>query len=452
MQCPNPECGATVDDGAHVCPHCGTALTAKRSERRGIEDPTPAALVGRARKLATASLILGIVACALPWAGSAALNALGFQAEWRPPFVGTLLPVSYLLFAGATIASLVIALAAIVAGHLAIARGGGTRRSLIGALVIYPAGALIILFCPLLVGLHIPQGILFIGMLAFPSLFVALAAFVFVHIAVTRFRRVPQTGGATWRPVLGTLLGYLNIALIALLALAFFGKGRHNSDSAICGNSLKQIGRVLQVEYVNEIEGQFYPPLSSQPGVLMFAADEVPQKDVIGPLLTCPTIRYADQPTTGPASPFDDQSYFYLGYAVLNDDDVEAFAQAYRERLAEIEKPEGRVFHEDLVVQIGGRTRVLHRLREGVERVLISEDAAPSNDVAAAARIQNEIPVLIERDLGGHIEYLGNPATPIRVAKVLYMSGDVRFVPSGKWPVTEKTQRILAELAKSPPQ
>jgi len=404
--------------------------------------------IGRARELAGASVILGVLACSLPWAVAAFLNALGFQAQWRPPFVGTLLPISYLPFAGATIASLVMALAAIVAGHLAIARGGGTRRSLIGALVIYPAGALIILFSPLLVGLHIPQGVLFIGMLAFPSLFAALAAFVLVHIAITRFRRVPQTGGVIWRPVLGTLLSYLNIALIALLALAFFGKGRHSSDNAVCGGNLNQIGRVLRIEYVNEIKGQFYPPLSSQPGVLMFAADEIPKKDVIGPLLTCPTIRYADQPTTGPASPFDDQSYFYLGYAVLNDDDVESFAQAYRERLAEIEKPEGRAFHEDLVVQIGGRTRVLHRLREGVENVLLAESAAPTDEVAATARIQNEIPVLIERDLGGHIEYLEDSATPIRVAKVLYMSGDVRFVPSGKWPVTEKTQRILAELAK----
>ena len=407
--------------------------------------------IGRARKLATASMMLGILACFLPWAGSAALNALGFQAQWRPPFVGTLFPVSYLPFAGATIASLVMALAAIVTGHLAIARGGGTRRSLIGALIIYPAGAVIILFCPLLVGLHIPQGVLFIGMLMFPSLFAALAAFVLVHIAITRFRRVPQTGGVIWRPVLGTLLSYLNIALIALLALAFFGKGRHSSDNAVCGGNLKQIGYVLR-QYSNEVKGAYFPPLSSQPGVLMFAADEIPKKDVIGPLLTCPTTRYAEQPTTGPASPFDDQSYFYLGYAVLNDDDVEAFAKAYRERLAEVESPEGRAFHEDLVVQIGGRTRVLHRLREGVENVLLAESAAPTDEVAATARIQNEIPVLIERDLGGHIEYLEGSATPIRVAKVLYMSGDVRVVPSGKWPVTEKTQRILAELAKSPPQ
>ena len=419
------------------------------SDKCVTEALAEAVLVGRARKLATASMMLGILACFLPWAGTAVLNALGFQAQWRPPMVGGSWPVSTLPFAGTTIASLVMALAAVVTGHLAIIRAGGTVRWLFGVLPLLLAATLVILFFP---GRHVRADVLFIGILVFPSLCVALAAFVFVHLPAARFRRVPQTSGVIWRPALGALFGYVAITLVALLALSAFSKGRHSWENAVCGNDLKQIGMVLR-QYSNEAKGGYFPPLSSQPGVLMFSpeaiADETIRLNVdIGPLLTCPTTRFADQPTTGPASPFDDQSYFYLGYAVLNDDDVEAFAKAYHERLAEIESPEGGPFNEDLVVQIGGRTRVLHRLRDGVEGVLIAEGVASADDAAAAARVQSEIPVLIERNLGGHIEYPGNPPTPVPVAWVLCLSGDVRRVPTGEWPMTEKTQRILAELAK----
>ena len=444
MQCPNRECGATIDDGARVCPQCGTALTAERSESRGIEDPAPAPIVRRARKLATASLILGILACSVPWVGAAVLNALGFQTQWAPPFVGTLIPVSYVPFEVAKIASLLVALAAIIIGHLAISRGGGTRLALIGALFFYPLAGLFIVRSGV-GGRFLSQVIPFYYELALFALIATPAAFLLVHL-VAGFRRVRKTGGVIWRPVLGAMLGYFNVALIALLAVSLFSKGRHNADMAVCSNNLNAVGRLLR-EYVEHNRGM-YPPLSSQPGVLMFSPEAIPHQDMIAPRLTCPLIRYAEQPTTGPASPFDDQSYFYLGYAVLNDDALEAFAKAYRKKIAE-----GGIFDSDLVVENGEGRRVLHRLREGVERVLLTEGAGPTDEVAATARIQNEIPLLIERDLG-HInaDNVEGPVNRVRGAWVLYLSGDVRFVERGTWPITEKTQRILAELAKSPPQ
>jgi hypothetical protein len=361
--------------------------------------------------------------------------------------VGTLIPVSYAPFEAAKLASLLIALAAVVTGHLAISRGGGLRRWLIGALFVYPlAGLFVLRFGP--VTRCLSQLIPFYWEVTHFSLPAAPAIFILVHL-VAGFRRVRATGGVIWRPALGAMLGYFNIVLIGLLFVSLYSKGRHNLDMAVCANNLKRVHYALR-EYANESRGSFYPPLSTQSGVLMFPPEGIPQKEDIGAALTCPTIRYAKQPTTGPASPFDDQSYFYLGYAVLDDGDVEAFAQAYRKRLAEVERIDGATFNEDLVVvETGGRTRVLHRLREGVEGVLIGEGAAPGSDVAASTRGQDEIPVLIERDLGHiHTEYIEGPADRMRGAKVLYLSGDVRFVPRGTWPMTEKTQRILAELAE----
>ncbi len=409
----------------------------------GAEALAQASHSRRARKLANASLILAILSCSLLWA--AVLSSQDLWAQWRPPFVWRLIPLSYLPFYCMKIFALFMGLAAIVTGHIAITKGrrdpgtgGMTWRPLFAALVGYLTVALILLWRPSFVGRLIPPSfLLFFGVAA---QFIALAAFVFVHIAITRVRRVPGTGGVTWRPLFGAMVGYINVAVISLLVLSFVGKGRHNLDMAVCGNNLKRVHYALR-EYVNESRGQFYPPLSSQPGVLMFSAEAIPQKDDIGPRLTCPTIRYAKQPTTGPASPFDDQSYFYLGYAVRDEDDVEVFAQAYRKQIAE-----GGTFDGDLVVENGEGTRVLHRLSEGVGELLRAEGAVPTNEISAATI--SKIPVLIERDLG-HIN-ADNVEGPnrIRGAWVLYLSGDVRFVESGTWPITEKTQRILAELAE----
>ena len=228
------------------------------------------------------------------------------------------------------------------------------------------------------------------------------------------------------------------LAALVLIPLAMSSCGNkrgHNLDMSVCANNIKQIGMVLR-EYVNQ--GGAYPPLCPQSGVLMFSPQAMPQKDKLGPLLTCPTIRNAKGPTTGPASPFDDQSYFYLGYAVLDDDDVEAFAQAYRKQIAG-----GGTFDADLVAESSQGKHVFHRLAEGVENVVRTEGAIPANEVPAV--VVNKIPVLIERDLG-HIDADsdGRPGG----AWVLFLSGEARFVERGQWPITEKTQRILAELAK----
>jgi hypothetical protein len=159
----------------------------------------------------------------------------------------------------------------------------------------------------------------------------------------------------------------------------------------------------------------------------MFSPEAIPPTERLARHLTCPTMRKAKQPTTGPASPFDDQSYFYLGYVVLDDDDVEAFAQAYRKQIAD-----GGTFDGDLTVETPNGTKVLHRLRSAVD--------GDSENVA---------PILIERDFGHiKIEKVDGRKVRLRGARVVYMNGSVQFVQRGTWPMTEKTQRILAELSR----
>lgn len=192
----------------------------------------------------------------------------------------------------------------------------------------------------------------------------------------------------------------------------------------------------------------------------MFSPDVVPPNDTLGPsTFTCPTIRYAKHRTNisdDPSSNYDDQSYFYLGYALLNDDAVEAFAKAYRKQIAE-----GGSFDEDLVVEDEKGTHVLHRLSDHVDQVL-HESSDPYSVSSYEGRdeydsdythrpgvVGSDIPLLIERDLGHRAD---KDFGRRRGAFVIFLRHGVQYVESGTWPMTEKTQRILAELAELTPE
>lgn len=511
MQCPNRECGVTLDEGAQVCPQCGGDLGTSTPHGPGKSDnPGTDALVqafcnGSIGKLANWSLILGILACVLPWAGAAALTAWGLKAEWRLPFVGTLVPVSYAPFEAVKIVSVLIALAAIAMGHLAVSMGGGRRWPLAAAVVLYPvAGLFILLLGPVVRGLSqfIPfyQVYVIMGAVAAPIAFVpvhlvstrvggthrswvvdcvlagllllclgviarvfllqfwfweilgffavlcAPAAIVAMYFAA-KFRHVGKSGGVVWRPALGALLGYFNIVLIVLVIMFTLGKGGTNLDMGACAGNLRHMDTALE-KYTTANRGAF-PPLSPKPGVLMFPADALGPAADFAPFLTCPTIRYAKKPTTGAASPFDDQSYFYLGYALRNDDAVEAFAKAYRKQLAD-----GGTFDKDLVVEDAKGTHTIHRLAADSREVLrASQDPlslSPYEGQSPGHQTQcvtDDMPILIERDIRHkNIDFLEAPT--FDGAWVLFLRDGPQFIERGTWPITEKTQRILAELAE----
>lgn len=301
------------------------------------------------------------------------------------------------------------------------------------------------------------RGMLLFLLMGYCMVISAPAAVVAGHFAIAKSRpgRMPK------RAIFGVALGYLNIVVpLALVTFTYYHKWRPNADMAICANNLKQIGIALKM-YRDENKGMF-PVLPSRAGELMFSPNTL-FSDVIriGPtLFTCPTIRYAKKRAEKPSAVggrpalYSDQNYFYLGYAVFNDDDVEAFAKAYRKQIAE-----GGTFDKDLVVEDANGTRVLRRLSDRLLAELFAkrERRSPPVDeehgmvqcyVMTSRGVAPDFlpPVIIERDLLAHEYTEWGPPRPVG-AHVLFADEGVFFIDRGAWPMTEKTQRILAELA-----
>ena len=141
-------------------------------------------------------------------------------------------------------------------------------------------------------------------------------------------------------------------------------------------------------------------------------------------ILNCPSDPDLPEMPSDPETLIDDQSYLYFGYLLTNDTEVQAFADAYRQCLAE-----GRDLTQDLKVPMGSGTNggdIIYRLQEGYERLPMAE---------------SEIPVMMDR-ADHHLPGSRN---------VLYMDGHVEFIRyPGKWPMTEETVRTLESLAELP--
>ena len=195
-----------------------------------------------------------------------------------------------------------------------------------------------------------------------------------------------------------------------------------------CDNNFKQIGLVGKM-FANESQGEVWPLLSNTPGTLMMESSQVyPEYTREPEIFTCPGREIAD-----PAPFFDDDHYVYLGYMLKNDQDVQQFATAYQQVIAS-----GGDFSADLPVASSYGTHV-RRLREGMERFLITDinapippSAYPSSIVVAFEWPENHI-----WNSGGH---------------VLYMDGHVEWVEyPGEFPMTEQTISTLRALAENTP-
>jgi prepilin-type processing-associated H-X9-DG protein len=198
-----------------------------------------------------------------------------------------------------------------------------------------------------------------------------------------------------------------------------------------CQNNLKQFGLVFKM-FANEHPLQCFPALDSRAGYLTFANENPGMQPVCPEYLTdtsimiCPDDmqHYALRKTPGPEL-LDNGSYYYLGYAILTIEDLRAFSNAYKAHIAA-----NQPFEEDMDTPNGK----LHRLREGVERFLITD----LNNPAASAMMQSRIPVLIEPP--EHSPAGGN---------ILFMDGHVEFmkyVKKNNFPMDEETMDILKSL------
>jgi prepilin-type processing-associated H-X9-DG protein len=207
-----------------------------------------------------------------------------------------------------------------------------------------------------------------------------------------------------------------------------------------CANSMKLMGLGLH-QYSDADERELFPPLSPEIGRLMPAIDAVYPNFLPDTFLyVCPLdsarfeledafSKYGWTPEV--VDMHFDNSYFYLGYLVVDDNDMELFARAYREAMKhDWPMDDDYVFPDSRSSGVNGN---LYRLRHGIERALMEDDPPPS------AHYRAMFPVLIERVDNHTHEMVG--------ANVLYLDGHVEFIryPS-KWPMTERTVRILNEL------
>jgi prepilin-type processing-associated H-X9-DG protein len=232
---------------------------------------------------------------------------------------------------------------------------------------------------------------------------------------------------SAFRP-LGLALGA--VGLLVAAGAAALATGIWELDSrmaynaslqASCQNKLKQMGLAFKM-YANERAGELWPSMPAEAGRLMFQPDQIrPGYLTDDEVLICPApVREL------PEELIDDLFYVYTGYVLTSDEDVLAFAEGYDARLAG-----GGDFTTDL--EVNGET--IHRMREGVERFLITD----INDPGAAYRIQSEIPVMWDWP-DNHQQGWG--------ANVLYMDGHVEWQAyPGEFPMTEVAFTTLANLA-----
>ena len=220
---------------------------------------------------------------------------------------------------------------------------------------------------------------------------------------------------------------------------------RHDKYGFSCANKLKQFGIVFKM-FANEAETGMYPQLSPEPGKLMFSNQNEENPRPIYPeyltdlkILACPQDEDVDwDATNDPAIMIDDESYFYLGYAITNIRELQAFAEAYRKQIAS-----GDTFKEDLPVSDGTGTAgsaTLYRLRKDLQRSMSTDIDTPPNPALAQAIL----PVVIERS-GNHSDPAGG--------YVAYLDGHVEFIShNDKWPMTDEALAILDSLDNLAPE
>ncbi len=239
-----------------------------------------------------------------------------------------------------------------------------------------------------------------------------------------------QAGAAPPRP--GVVVTISNTVVDTWRALRNVLSGENNARET-CANNLKQISLAFKM-FSNEAPGQYLPMPRTTPGTMIFANSYAglnpvcPEYLTDKRLLVCPadgaSMALLEKPGV---ELLDHASYYYIGYAVTTQEQLEAFAAVFRER-----RGAGLAYNEDLDTPQGK----IYRLREGVERFFITD----LNNPASAAMMQSEIPVLIESP--HHNDPMGG--------NVLFLDGHVEYIrysPNGKFPMIEEAMNILRALS-----
>lgn len=202
------------------------------------------------------------------------------------------------------------------------------------------------------------------------------------------------------------------VGVIGAILLPALTRAREAARRASTQNNMKQIGLVLKM-YANESPGELYPPMSPYKSLWMFDIERVypkflsdlsilvdlerPDADEIADELG--ELARADSPDWERITELAALSFTYVGWAVTSTDDADLIAQSY-----------AQLTPEQLDLDLGPSGQTVHRLREGIERFMITD----INNPAASAMGQSELPIVVT-----------NPASEHASANALFLDGHV---------------------------
>jgi prepilin-type N-terminal cleavage/methylation domain-containing protein/prepilin-type processing-associated H-X9-DG protein len=297
------------------------------------------------------------------------------------------------------------------------------------------------------------------------------------------------------------------IGILAAILLPALARARESARRASCQNNLKQMGLVFKM-YANESKGMKFPPMAGFPawdgpagadpdpgcnGHYSYPAVGVSGKvypeyltDVN--VLNCPssarlegvTVMTAETVAGDPAcTPYvnmlaqTDMSYLYWGFLIdladvnrLGADDVRDLTVDGKTFLAPTQMisvymavnalgggwgPDPKKLDEDVTAPLfypnsgNGRGDTIYRLREGIERFLITD----INNPAATARAQSAIIVMCDMISNTGADALFNHIPG--GSNVLYMDGHAafqRYDAKGEAPCNELIANVIGLLAR----